>query len=74
LDVFTFVLCPHTTPPLDLLPFKTKKNQISQGDFVSFLPLCCAFGVPEFFLFVGSRVHSSFIATFDDDVGPSAAK
>jgi hypothetical protein len=23
--------------------------QISQGDFVSFLPVCCALGIPEFF-------------------------
>ena len=28
ITVFTFVLCPHTTPPLDLLPWKMKKNQV----------------------------------------------
>ena len=39
--------------------------QISLGDFVSFSPLCCVFGVPElfFWLFVGSPVHSSLIAS-----------
>jgi len=26
--VFTFVLCPHITTPLDLLPWKMNKNQI----------------------------------------------
>jgi hypothetical protein len=50
--------------------------QISLGDFVSLFPLRCAFGIPSlfFFVFIGSPVHSSFIATFDDDDGPSAAK
>jgi len=51
--------------------------QISLGDFVPFSPLYCGFGVPELFflLFVGSPVHSSFIATFDDDDdGPFGSK
>jgi hypothetical protein len=26
--VFTFVLCPHTTPPLDLFPWKMRKTQV----------------------------------------------
>jgi len=42
---------------------------------VSLFPLYCAFGVPElFFVFVGSPVHSSFIATFDNDDGPFVSK
>jgi hypothetical protein len=28
ITVFTFVLCPHPTPPLDLLPWKMKKTQV----------------------------------------------
>jgi hypothetical protein len=67
--VFTFVLCPHTTTPLDLLPWKMKKNQVYQSHKVT-LCLCCLFVVhlafPSFFwvLFVGSPVHNSLIAYF----------
>jgi hypothetical protein len=44
---------------------------------VSLFALSCAFGVPGlfFFVFVGSPVHSSFTATFDDDDdGPFGSK
>jgi hypothetical protein len=30
--------------------------QISSGDFVSLLPLCCAFGIPELFTFAIRRL------------------
>ena len=33
--VFTFVLCQHTTTPLDLLPWKMKKNQVYQSHQVT---------------------------------------
>jgi hypothetical protein len=54
ITVFTFVLCPHTTTPLVLLPWKMKKNQVYKtalGDLVLLFPLCCAFGVPVLFCF-----------------------
>ena len=53
--VFTFVLCPHTTTPLDLLPWKMKKNQVYQSHKVTWC-LCCLFVVhlafPSFFFAV----------------------
>ena len=67
--VFTFVLCPHTTTPLDLLPWKMKKNRVYQSHNVTWC-LCCLFVVhlafPScfFLLFVGSPVHNSLIAYF----------
>ena len=69
ITVFNFVLCPHTTTPLDLLPWKMKKNQIYKSHQVT-LCLCFLFvahlAFPRYFflLFVGAPVHSSLIANF----------
>ena len=48
ITVFSFVPCPHTTPPLDLLPWKVKKNQVYKCHWVT---LCL------YFVFV---VHLAF--------------
>jgi hypothetical protein len=68
-NVFTFILCPHTTMPLDLLPWKMDKNQVYKSHEATW----CLFSrfiviwrsrVIFWGVFVDSSVHSSLIANF----------
>jgi hypothetical protein len=63
ITVFTLILCPHTTLPLDLLPWKMKKDQVYKSLHVTvffcfLLVVHLAFPNYLFLVFVGLPVHS----------------
>jgi hypothetical protein len=70
ITVFSFVLCPHTTPPLDLLPWKMKKNQVYkllQVTLCLFFLLVVHLEFPSYFFWVfvsARRSTGPLIANF----------